>query len=52
MIEWEFIKKCVELGVPQDMAEMYVIKTQKESYTEYDIKAIREAADYEGRLKQ
>lgn len=52
MIEREFIKICVQLGVPQDMAEKYVMQTMKDYYTEYDIKAVREAADYEGRLKQ
>ena len=51
MIEREFINACVRSGIPKDMAELYVIKTMRDVYTEYDIKAVREAAEYEGRLR-
>ena len=46
----EFTKEYVERGVPRDMAIKYIAISQKDVFTEYDIKAVREAADYEGRL--
>lgn len=46
----EFIKECVERGVPRDMAIKYIRVSGKDYFTEYDIKAVREAADYGGRL--
>ena len=46
----EYIKECVERGVPRDMAVRYIAISQKDVFTEYDIKAVREAADYGGRL--
>lgn len=51
MTPFEFINICIEAGIPRNMAVLYTHKTMKETYTEYDVKAVREAADYEGRLR-
>lgn len=50
MISEEFITACVERGISRELAIKYIRVSGKDYFTEYDIKVVREAADYGGRL--
>ena len=42
MISREFIRYCIERGIPIHIVEKYINQTMQEYYTEYDYKAVRE----------
>ena len=45
MVAREFKKICLQKGIPEYLIDRYIALTMKETYTEYDIKAVREAAE-------